>query len=104
MPGCEGAGSPGTDYCYRHYTGWGIFSIEGDNGIPAENFPLGVCEGDCDYDSHYVFVVCIATNETPIRPSFLDARLQPKIIASILKQFSAFRSRETMEVQLKLSR
>ncbi len=24
--------------------------IAGDNGTPTESFPLGLCEGDCDYD------------------------------------------------------
>lgn len=51
VPGCDGDGTAGTDYCYDHFLGYGTLSIAGDNGIPTSAFPLSVCEGDCDVDS-----------------------------------------------------
>eukprot|EP00986_Skeletonema_menzelii_P005451 scaffold1984_cov144-Skeletonema_menzelii.AAC.4 len=51
VPGCTGSTTSGTDFCaYRATanTAW----LKGDNGSPAENFPLGLCEGDCDSDAN----------------------------------------------------
>lgn len=51
VPGCDGAGTAGRDYCYEHYLGYGNLSDAGDNGEPVSAYPLSVCEGDCDSDS-----------------------------------------------------
>mmetsp|Transcript_9057 Transcript_9057/g.18200 ORF Transcript_9057/g.18200 Transcript_9057/m.18200 type:complete len:840 (+) Transcript_9057:96-2615(+) len=81
VPGCAGTGNTGSDYCYNPNptpattttaattatttttttataattttTTEGVPSLTnpGDNGNPAEAFPLGLCEGDCDNDS-----------------------------------------------------
>ena len=69
VPGCNGAGETGTDYCITD-TGTNpptatpapssptespisntTLVIAGDNGTPSNAFPLGKCEGDCDGDS-----------------------------------------------------
>lgn len=50
VPGCAGLGSPGTDYCYSHYTGYGTLSTTANNRVPPDAFPLQVCQGDCDVD------------------------------------------------------
>ena len=45
VEGCDGLGRSGTNYCRQP-------SLEtlGNNGSPAEVFPLGLCAGDCDID------------------------------------------------------
>ena len=48
--GCSGGLEDGSsaDFCYDttgHLHKWG------NNGLPAENFPLKACQGDCDRDS-----------------------------------------------------
>ncbi len=51
VPGCPGEASSGVDFCAvraTENTAW----LKGDNGSPAENFPLGLCEGDCDSDAN----------------------------------------------------
>lgn len=50
VPGCLGAGTSGTDYCALRRTKNTLF-LKGNDGLPAENFPLKLCEGDCDKDS-----------------------------------------------------
>jgi hypothetical protein len=42
VPGCIGIGNKGTDYCYAPDT----LATVGNDGSPAEVFPLGKCEGD----------------------------------------------------------
>jgi hypothetical protein len=49
VPGCLGTPEIGVDYCVKAKDGELIEMA--DDGVPEENFPLGVCEGDCDYDS-----------------------------------------------------
>ena len=48
VPGCQGQGRPGKDYCFDRPPAY--LWIMGNDGSPAKNFPLGVCEGDCDND------------------------------------------------------
>jgi len=48
IPGCEGQGVSGTDYCFHRPANY-IWKM-GNNGSPAEHFPLQKCEGDCDSD------------------------------------------------------
>ena len=65
VPGCSGQGLSGKDYCYRRLTENTYWSI-GNNGIPAESYPLGLCEGDCDGDDCQPGLVCVSiTIETP---------------------------------------
>ena len=45
VPGCEGLGTSGKDYCR-----YPSLTYSGNNSSPVENFPLGVCQGDCDND------------------------------------------------------
>lgn len=49
IPGCKGVGDSGTDYCFERPENY--LWKTGDNGSPAESFPLGKCDGDCDRDS-----------------------------------------------------
>ena len=65
VPGCEGEGVSGKDYCYDVKTPTEAektitaeaektttaLTIAGDNGEPLDAFPLQVCEGDCDSDN-----------------------------------------------------
>jgi hypothetical protein len=65
VPGCEGEGKRGTDYCYIVNTPTEaeetitaeagetttVLTKVGDNGEPSNVFPLQVCEGDCDSDN-----------------------------------------------------
>ena len=44
VSGCLGAGGSGTDYCSLRLTPNTLF-LKGNNGSPAGNFPLGLCEG-----------------------------------------------------------
>ena len=44
VSGCLGTGDSGTDYCALRLTANTLF-LKGNNGSPAENFPLGLCEG-----------------------------------------------------------
>ena len=46
VPGCEGTGEPGVDYCFSRPSE-NFLWVMGNNGIPAEAFPLGLCSGDC---------------------------------------------------------
>ena len=63
-PGCGGGRSDGskTDYCYDPNVGGGgqddgvggdgpSITRKGNNGRPADAFPLQECQGDCDRDS-----------------------------------------------------
>jgi hypothetical protein len=45
--GCEGAGSSGDSYCFNPVA----LTESGDDGVPENVYPLGLCEGDCDNDS-----------------------------------------------------
>ena len=49
VPGCDGTGVSGKDYCYVPPSG--TLVLMGDEDEPASAFPLGECEGDCDDDS-----------------------------------------------------
>jgi hypothetical protein len=56
VPGCHGIADNGTDYCYDPddlplSQRVPILQDKGFNWMPAEEFPLGLCEGDCDADS-----------------------------------------------------
>jgi hypothetical protein len=46
VPGCSGSS---LNTCIDPDPG--TLVLMGDDGYPAESFPLGVCEGDCDFDS-----------------------------------------------------
>ena len=46
VPGCEGTGQSGVDYCFSRPSENYLW-VMGNNGIPAEAFPLGLCSGDC---------------------------------------------------------
>jgi len=43
VPGCNGDGTTGTDYCFQRPSTNYLYS-------PLDKFPLGLCEGDCDDD------------------------------------------------------
>jgi hypothetical protein len=47
VPGCRGNGRSGIDYCYNPFE----LKVVGNDGSPANKFPLGMCEGDCDSDN-----------------------------------------------------
>lgn len=56
VPGCEGRGSSGWDYCYAPACCGDGPEVEdaGNNGnpysgYPADVFPLGLCQGDCKF-------------------------------------------------------
>ena len=51
VPGCVGdaLANPSTDYCARRPSADTVW-MKGNDGLPADNFPLGLCEGDCDGD------------------------------------------------------
>ena len=56
VPGCEGSGSSGWDYCYAPACCGDGPNVEdaGNNGnpytgYPADVFPLGLCRGDCKF-------------------------------------------------------
>jgi hypothetical protein len=46
VPGCSGPGLSTEDYCIKPWAG--TLVLMGDEDQPAENFPLGECEGGCD--------------------------------------------------------
>ena len=50
VPGCTGTATSGFDFCARRPTQNTVW-LKGDNGSPSANFPLGLCEGDCDFDA-----------------------------------------------------
>ncbi|KAL7527382.1 hypothetical protein ACHAXR_001928, partial [Thalassiosira sp. AJA248-18] len=63
VPGCSGDGVSGKDYCYALQPATsptpsptdplspsGVLVVVGDNWSPADKFPLGECQGDCDGD------------------------------------------------------
>lgn len=52
VPGCQSDGpndNEGTDYCYYPISEKEL-TLMGDEDLPADNFPLGECQGDCDDD------------------------------------------------------
>ena len=51
VPGCSGPGQSGTDYCYNAGATVTTLRYMGNDGIPAAQFPLGKCHGDCDSDN-----------------------------------------------------
>mmetsp|Transcript_13320 Transcript_13320/g.28769 ORF Transcript_13320/g.28769 Transcript_13320/m.28769 type:complete len:787 (+) Transcript_13320:1072-3432(+) len=53
VPGCLGAGTFGRDYCASRPTANTLF-LKGDNRLPSANFPLKLCEGDCDSNADCV--------------------------------------------------
>lgn len=72
VPGCDNdTGDSHTDYCYvpPHLDpNLPMVTYIGNNGSPADAFPLGLCEGDCDRDSECEGdLVCFQRNDlTPI--------------------------------------
>ena len=50
VPSCQGTAPSGEDFCAERATEKTVW-LKGNDGIPDENFPLGLCEGDCDEDS-----------------------------------------------------
>lgn len=50
VPGCEGVGDSGIDYCFRRPSDIYTYNA-GDNGKPSVKYPLGKCKGDCDSDA-----------------------------------------------------
>jgi hypothetical protein len=48
VPGCEGRGRSGLDYCYRPIKG--SLVLQGYQGWPVTSYPLKKCEGDCRED------------------------------------------------------
>ena len=50
VSGCLGTGNYNMDYCALRLTPNTLF-LKGNNGSPSSNFPLKVCEGDCDNNS-----------------------------------------------------
>ena len=48
VPGCEGSGVSGKDYCFEVLPGW--LMKMGNDGLPEDAFPLARCQGDCDSD------------------------------------------------------
>jgi hypothetical protein len=58
--GCEGVGSSGDSYCFNPVA----LTESGHHGIPANVYPLGLCEGDCDNDSECgEGLVCFKRNQ-----------------------------------------
>eukprot|EP00985_Skeletonema_marinoi_P019741 scaffold11430_cov165-Skeletonema_marinoi.AAC.1 len=51
VPGCTGTATSGADFCAVRATQNTVW-LKGDNGSPSANFPLGLCEGDCDSDAN----------------------------------------------------
>eukprot|EP00984_Skeletonema_dohrnii_P002504 scaffold869_cov75-Skeletonema_dohrnii-CCMP3373.AAC.3 len=51
VPGCTGTATSGADFCAVRATQNTVW-LKGDNGSPSANFPLGLCEGDCDTDAN----------------------------------------------------
>ena len=49
VPGCEGEGENGKDYCFEVPVSY-LWEM-GNNGSPSDAFPLAVCQGDCDNDN-----------------------------------------------------
>ena len=51
VPGCVGGADSfrRVDFCAVRATENTLF-LKGNNGRPKRNFPLGLCEGDCDTD------------------------------------------------------
>jgi hypothetical protein len=47
VPGCTGTARDSADFCAQRPTQNTVW-LKGDNGSPTANFPLGLCEGDCD--------------------------------------------------------
>jgi hypothetical protein len=67
IPGCDGSGSSGTDYCYTPPAGILVFA--GDEELPFDAFPLQACQGDCDYDSDCQgFLMCFQRSGTETVP------------------------------------
>ena len=54
VPGCNGdadtVGDGFDDFCIRPQTN-DTLVIAGDEGFPADAFPLQACQGDCDEDA-----------------------------------------------------
>ena len=48
VPGCVGTRGSWEDYCWERPANY--LWTTGNNWVPAEAFPLGECEGDCDKD------------------------------------------------------
>ena len=51
VPGCNGKGQSGIDYCYDAGATTTTLRVVGNNGSPASRFPMGACQGDCDSDN-----------------------------------------------------
>ena len=50
VPGCPGEAAASVDFCAVRSTENTVW-LKGDNKSPSANFPLGLCEGDCDDDT-----------------------------------------------------
>lgn len=48
VPGCSGNGATSKDYCYIPPSG--TLVVAGNDWQPPSAFPLGRCQGDCDWD------------------------------------------------------
>jgi hypothetical protein len=57
VSGCLGTGGSGTDYCALRLTTNTLF-LKGNNGSPAENFPLGLCEGGKRLYFYITLIMC----------------------------------------------
>ena len=57
VSGCLGIGNSGTDYCALRLTANTLF-LKGNNGSPAENFPLGLCEGGKRLYFYITLIMC----------------------------------------------
>jgi hypothetical protein len=57
VSGCLGIGDSGTDYCALRLTANTLF-LKGNNGSPAENFPLGLCEGGKRLYFKIILIMC----------------------------------------------
>jgi hypothetical protein len=55
VPGCPAA-NPSFSTCIVPDPG--TLVLMGDEDVPAANYPLGECEGDCDYDEDCVVRKC----------------------------------------------
>jgi len=66
VPGCTGdafqIGNGDDDFCIQASSN--TLNYRGDNGQPANAFPLGACQGDCDDDSECAgSLVCFQRND-----------------------------------------
>lgn len=67
VPGCSGEDYSNTDFCCEYTEGY-LFHV-GNDGEPADKFPLKECQGDCDNDDECLgLLICqqrSGTEEVP---------------------------------------